>query len=75
LHDDLANAARLLAAAFQQFKSLSPFLAPADQAEYEQLRTQLGERMDAAELQMAWASGEVMSAAEAMELALHLAEN
>ena len=53
-------AAQLLAAAYHLFAKLPPFLAPADQCEYDALVAAVPAPMDAAEFAAAWARGEQM---------------
>jgi predicted ATPase/DNA-binding XRE family transcriptional regulator len=56
-----ARAATLLAAAWQRFDRLPPFLAPCDEADYQQVRRAVSARLTPATLDAAWRAGETLA--------------
>ena len=65
-----ARAARLLGAAETLRSSVGAGMMPAERAEYDQALAELRDRLPAAELEAAWASGRTMGMDEAIEYAL-----
>ena len=64
-----AQAATLLAAAWQRFDSVPPFLAPCDAAEYEAVRQTVEAALPASALTAAWAAGEMLAPATLLSAA------
>jgi hypothetical protein len=58
---DTEQAATLLAAAWQRFDSVSPFLAPCDEADYADVRRAVEAVLPAERLAVAWRDGGILS--------------
>lgn len=59
---DYRRGATLLAAAWQRFDSVPPFLAPCDAGDYEQVRQAVSAALTPAHFAAAWAAGAVLAA-------------
>ena len=58
---DPAQAATLLAAAWQRFDAVPPFLAPCDENDYQQVRREVGAALHPTALAEAWALGQSLA--------------
>ena len=58
---DTARAALLLAAAWQRFDSVPPFLAPCDEDDYQEVRREVGAALHPTALAEAWALGQSLA--------------
>jgi predicted ATPase len=67
--DKAASAAQLLAAAYRLLETLPPFLAPADQEEYDRLVAHTRHTLGEEAFQRAWAAGTALSTEQAIALA------
>jgi hypothetical protein len=58
---DHVQAATLLAAAWQRFDAVPPFLAPCDEDDYQQVRREVGAALHPTALAEAWGNGQSLA--------------